>query len=454
MNILYYIKKKRGVLMIAAVLMIAFLTILFAGSETTDNKTHDTTQTDTLETTATVITDKTSFSDTTNQTTTGSIIDPAETTDTDVQTTQPDTGEETKPAITGKEAEFLSAFRSVYTEAERIYAFYSVYRRIKHGNLTTDIDGMRYDVITEPGLFSLNDLKMLTRKYFNDEFTKSLINTQNIGNHPLFIDYNGALYRIGGYAGQWSYDAVDNDEYEIIELSETDAVVRVTASVDEYDRRYFGSYDFHVTIDNNGNIIFTDFKLLADVLWEVFVTKAETGKEITPLDKEAKLLADFKLVYEKAERVYAFYSGYGLIKHGELSVDIDGLTYLIITEQELHSINDLKTLTRRYFSEAITESLIDTINHGNDPLFINYNGALYRIGGYVGLWTYEVADNEQYELIESSDTDAVVQVSAYTEEVHTKHFGSYDYHVTIDNNGNIIFTDFRLLADVLWHSIK
>ncbi|MEA4832124.1 MAG: hypothetical protein VB118_05860 [Oscillospiraceae bacterium] len=341
MNILYCIKKKRGVLMIAAVLMIVFLTTLFVGCETTDNKTHDTTQTDTLETTATVITDKTSFSDTTNistpkttdditnRTTTGNIIDPAETTDTDVQTTQPDTGEETKPPITGKEAEFLSAFRSVYTEAERVYAFYSGYGIIKHGSQTTDINDMEYQIITEPGLSSFNDLKMLTRKYFNEELTKSLINTEINGNHPLFADYNGALYQIGGYVGQWSYDAADNEEYEIIELAETDAVVRVTAYFDDDGRKYLGSYDFHVTMDEEGNICFTDFRLLADILCNNYYFISNLQKYKIEPDLSVPVCDAYKLTFETVNNEYGsdtVYNSVFVVPH--LNAETDGANRL------------------------------------------------------------------------------------------------------------------------------
>jgi len=170
------------------------------------------------------------------------------------------------------------------------------------------------------------------------------------------------------------------------------------------------------------------------------------------MESADSLLAKFKIIYPGAERVYAYFTGYGIISRTGESVEIDGETYMKINEPGLNSHLTLEILVRNYFNSKIAEFLLNK-KVGEAPLFVDYiedeDITLCQFGGYSGLWNIDVVTANIFEVIEFKDNSAVIRVSGSANEGGIIYTGSYDYKLELVN-GKLIFTDFRLLVDVVW----
>jgi len=182
---------------------------------------------------------------------------------------------------------------------------------------------------------------------------------------------------------------------------------------------------------------------------------AEAAEDKEPTQEETRLLEIFKTKYYEAQRLYAFFNGYSNPGHADndTSIFFNGYPYYKVGNESFDSMSSLEASLKKYFSEEIVFKLMSQNSEGRiTPVFTEYEGydrGLYYLGGYTGLWTYRAATNESFVIIEETENTAIVRVYAQAYEADSVYFSSYDYHVSFNSEGNLVFTDFRLLAETL-----
>jgi|GEM_PF-6764200 hypothetical protein len=189
------------------------------------------------------------------------------------------------------ETEFIpltkEELREFYNNATQVYLYFSGYSTIKLGDETTEIDGKKYQLVTQPGLSSCSDLEALCHKYFDDTITASLMN-KKIGGSSLFADYNGALYEFEGYAALLSYEGTGNAKFELITSSGDFATFSITDSVEVYGTPVSASYVYVVEY-TGGKPLFTDYMPIQQQLADAFYKASEENRfVITEYDEGMK----------------------------------------------------------------------------------------------------------------------------------------------------------------------
>lgn len=187
-------------------------------------------------------------------------------------------GWEPKSQPDPEQAAFLERFSEVYREAEEVYSRFTGYAAIGYSGIDSALlFGRRYQKVAD---FDLQELKAETEMYFTDALAAELLGKTVEDGVPLFTEYNGALYRCGGYAGLWPYDVAVDFTLKLVSMTDTDATVRVSAKIADNGKTFSASCDYPVVIDGD-SLRFSDFRLIADALWEVY-TGEDAGIAAAP----------------------------------------------------------------------------------------------------------------------------------------------------------------------------
>lgn len=198
-----------------------------------------------------------------------------------------DTGD--TPAVTTKppasvpqgKKELIAWLKKAYREAERVYAFFTGYGKIGIGGNRTVIDGVMYEEIAEPELNNRADLKALCEKYFDDNLVAELMG-RKVNGALVFVDFNGKLYRFGGYAGLISYDIASDFKFDLIASNDIGASFEVTYTAEIYGQRVTASEVYYADY-SGGTPNFDEFKLLIQTMVETLADETEGGRfEIGP----------------------------------------------------------------------------------------------------------------------------------------------------------------------------
>ncbi|MBQ7940685.1 MAG: hypothetical protein IJ281_09975 [Clostridia bacterium] len=191
-------------------------------------------------------------------------------------------------------------FAEFYHEAERVYALFTGYRANIYTEGKFSDDGADYQAVDIEGCTTMEGLRALCEQYFDAALTDKLLSTTVMNQYPLYREHNGKLYRFSGYAAQFGYDIGDNYTMTSVQAENGKHTVRVDAVWNEGDRVITGKAMCTYTANENGEIRFTSFDLMAQALCEVW----GQGTSDTP-NVEPSTLHDYKnkklvnsLVYE------------------------------------------------------------------------------------------------------------------------------------------------------------
>ncbi len=154
--------------------------------------------------------------------------------------------------------------------------------------------------------------------------------------------------------------------------------------------------------------------------------------------------------YDSAERAYAIFTGAACPEMGRGSIEVEGDQYDLVAE--FADMEALRAYTGQFFDAALTEKLLATPTATEAPLYIERDGALYRFGGYVGLWSYTDAKVTSFDFSESGNGTYTLTVTAEVNENGSISAGSYTYRFTLGDEG-IRFTDFALMSELIWNSM-
>ncbi len=156
-----------------------------------------------------------------------------------------------------------------YAEAERIYAMFTGYGKVEYGEETVEHSGVQYQRVTSEGFTTYAELEESVHAYFADSLADELLNTK-VGENPLYIEHEGELYRFSGYAALWGYDIASERSFEPLGEDDGEYRARVTATATEDGLKCTASEDISYTVDENGNVRFTEFTLMADSLFALY----------------------------------------------------------------------------------------------------------------------------------------------------------------------------------------
>ncbi len=160
-------------------------------------------------------------------------------------------------------------FADAYAEAERIYAMFTGYGKVEYGTMDHGYEGAVYQEVANEGFTTLAEMEETVCSYFADTLADELLNTK-VGENPLYIEHEGELYRFGGYAALWGYDVVAERSFETLPAEDGEYRTRVTATVTEGGLRCTAREEISYTVDEDGNVRFTEFTLMAESLFTLY----------------------------------------------------------------------------------------------------------------------------------------------------------------------------------------
>ncbi len=194
-------------------------------------------------------------------------------------------------------------FAEFYHEAERVYALFTGYRANIYTEGKFSDDGADYQAVDIDGCTTMAGLRALCETYFDAALTDKLLSTTVMNQYPLYREHNGKLYRFSGYAAQFGYDIGDNYTMTSVQAENGKHTVRVDAVWNEGGRVIPGKAMCTYTVDENGEIRFTSFDLMAQALCEVW----GQGTSDTP-NVEPSTLYEYKNKNPGSSLVYEGYT--------------------------------------------------------------------------------------------------------------------------------------------------
>ncbi len=157
---------------------------------------------------------------------------------------------------------------------------------------------------------------------------------------------------------------------------------------------------------------------------------------------------DYQEFFEDAEELYAEFTGY-LEPDLNISNSIkeNDNNYYLVTDSAFKNMDTLKNELTKYFDIEIVNKLLDTKVNGKYPLYVEASGRIYRFGGFVGQYGYDMCKsnlsivdktNDRFTLhnkiVFDFDDDAMESSGIY----------EFDYYLEKDLDGNFKFTNFEL----------
>ena len=191
-------------------------------------------------------------------------------------------------------------FAEFYHEAERVYALFTGYRANIYTEGKFSDDGVDYQAVDIGGCTTMAGLRALCEQYFDAALTDELLSTTVMNQYPLYREHNGKLYRFSGYAAQFGYDIGDNYTMTSVQAENGKHTVRVDAVWNEGGRVVPGRAMCTYTVNENGEIRFTSFALMAQALCEEWGQGTPDTPKVEPStlhDYKNKKLVN-SLVYE------------------------------------------------------------------------------------------------------------------------------------------------------------
>ena len=159
---------------------------------------------------------------------------------------------------------------------------------------------------------------------------------------------------------------------------------------------------------------------------------------------------DYQEFFEEAEELYAKFTGYyepdldssNSIKEGDI-------TYYLVTDSIFKNMNTLENELNRYFSNEIVKNLLNKKVDNKYPLYKEINDRLYRFGGFVGQYGYNMGESNLNIVNKADDKFTIHNKIVFNFDdnaMETSGFYEYDYNLEKDLNGIFKFTNFELPA--------
>lgn len=213
------------------------------------------------------------------------------------------------------------------------------------------------------------------------------------------------------------------------------------AILDGYIR---GAYTKSIQLSTYTDVIADKYRLVYKAKINVF------DVELVSNEFTVKGLIDEKELYKVFESAGSIYEWiYGLesppyANRGD-QFTLDGIKYEQLDIYAVNSKNDFKNYLRAYYSDRIANKLVDKIVNGRNELFIEKDGKLYCIGGYVGQKFYTVKVMEIVRM-ERSDNKIVftLKITAVRDHDQKEYKVQHNYVYEKLSDGHWVFTDFEL----------
>lgn len=132
--------------------------------------------------------------------------------------------------------------------------------------------------------------------------------------------------------------------------------------------------------------------------WESFSVKSFPYEELEGCPGE---MPRWRQDFEKAEEIFSWFTSMGEIPMGaDYREDVSGnASYGVVEVPGINTMEDLRDYVNRYFAPEITEALLsgskpDIDDKKYSPLFVERNGELLALAGWVGLYHYTDAERQ------------------------------------------------------------
>ncbi len=179
--------------------------------------------------------------------------------------------------------------RQAFKEAEEIFAAFTGYGIVEELGETLESDGHTYVAVKVADCTTLEKLRAAVYRSFEPELAESLLATE-VGGAPLYIDRDGKLWRLGGYAGQWGYDI----GYSAI-MTLADGRLSMKLATTKASGEFITSV---ATCELGSSGKFATFELPAEKLFAAYTRESPSIEEH----------------FRAAERLYAAFTGYGIVE--------------------------------------------------------------------------------------------------------------------------------------------
>lgn len=178
--------------------------------------------------------------------------------------------------------------------------------------------------------------------------------------------------------------------------------------------------------------------------------KMTDDEEISSEDKVIDIEASIMKAFNEAEIAYSWFTGYGEIdfKGEEYTIEFNNQKYYEVDQNDIVTMNDLKDYLSKYFDDKTVDELMNLKAdlYGEYDIFIDYEGKLYALGGYVHQISYTFAEKE-FKIIKDNDSKYIISVDIKCRGVINSPEKSISYDYIYEKlNNKWIFTNYQLPA--------
>ncbi len=297
------------------------------------------------------------------------------------------------------------SFHVIYEKAEMVYSLFTGYadsNDIAFYEQLMNRENVYVRAIIDNKINTLAGLRELCAEIFSEEITDYLMSKSVQPEYPVFTELDGNLFRFGGYASQYcpEYDPV------FIPLILNNGVysVKVQASCIFDGKPIHGEAIVKYTVDEDGEIHFTDFTFMKEIIFDIYIDYANQPKDepITDVRPDLEATAPGEPFWA-CIAIYGDPGGY--FYNGHIVAPEDGVRYFVfgrpenrwateIAEYDTFKVvteNGSITLCARFqnnillFPAPSSYAYTDTIPDGHYETQARYDGAsdgnrmVYRI---------------------------------------------------------------------------
>lgn len=173
------------------------------------------------------------------------------------------------------------------------------------------------------------------------------------------------------------------------------------------------------------------------------------GKEEAVSEHFSSDDSEMKNAFQQAEMVYSWFAGCGeLDTDSDSAVDVDGDTYILVTQEGVSSTSELGKYANRFFTPQLADSLMNTKAYDSVPLFRDIDGRLYIFSSDTGLARRDIGECVG-SVTSSTDVQKVYSVDMTYQYYNESVSAHFDYIYVLCEDGRWRFSTFELPAVLL-----
>lgn len=234
------------------------------------------------------------------------------------------------------------SFHAAYEKAEKTYSLFTGYadsNDIAFYEQLMNRENVYVRAIIDNKINTLAGLRELCAEIFSEEITDYLMSKSVQPEYPVFTELDGNLFRFGGYAAQYSaeYDPV------FIPLLLNNGVfsVKVQASCIFDGKPIHAEAIVKYTLNEAGEIHFTDFTFMEEMLVDTYLDGANLPKDDTPVtekitdvrpDLDIDIVANPDAAFWHCIAIYG--DPGGTFYNGHMVAPEDGVRYFVFGRPE------------------------------------------------------------------------------------------------------------------------